>query len=212
MSAVPLHPLRAAGGRVLEAALNRLVALDPDTRSRLAALDGRAVRVDLAPHGPTLRIRVDGTRLRVGPADAGASGLRLQARPSALVALAIARGRDGVLPPGRIDIAGDAELARRLEQVASRYAPDVDAVFTRLFGDVAGFQLARALRRALAALGAAAHATAADAAEYLREESRDLVGRAELGVFLDEVDDLRERAERLAARLGRVRTARGFPA
>ena len=40
--------------------------------------------------------------------------------------------------------------------------------------------------------------------EYLTEESRDVVGKAELNAFFDDVDQLREAVDRLAARLDRL--------
>ncbi|WP_395680209.1 SCP2 domain-containing protein [Dokdonella sp.] len=202
------NPLLAVLGRALETVLNRALDLDPDTRDRLAALDGRAVTLDLAGSSgrmaPALRIAVEAGRLRVGPAFEGDSALRVSATPGSLIGLALARGRDGALPPGRVAIAGDAELARRLEQIASRYAPDFDAAFARVFGDVAGFQIARAFRGAFAWSRKSAQALARDTAEFLTEESRDLVARAELDTFLDDVDALRERADRFAARVQRL--------
>ena len=45
---------------------------------------------------------------------------------------------------------------------------------------------------------------AESAAEYLTEESRDVVPRAELDAFHDDVDTLRDDAERLAARVARL--------
>jgi Uncharacterized protein conserved in bacteria len=41
------------------------------------------------------------------------------------------------------------------------------------------------------------------------EESRDVVGRAELAAFNDEVDAVRDDVERLAARIGRLRVPGG---
>jgi ubiquinone biosynthesis protein UbiJ len=202
------NPLLVVLGRALESVLNRAIDLDPDTRGRLDALDGRAVTLDLAGASgraaPALRIAVDAGRLRVGPAFEGDSALRVSATPGSLIGLALARGRDGALPPGRVSIAGDAELARRLEQLATRYAPDLDAAFARVFGDVAGFQIARAFRGAFAWSRKSAGALARDTAEFLTEEGRDLVARAELDTFLDDVDALRERADRFAARLQRA--------
>jgi len=202
------NPLLAVLGRALESVLNRAIDLDPDTRGRLDVLDGRAVTLDLAGASgravPALRIAVDAGRLRVGPAFEGDSALRVSATPGSLIGLALARGRDGALPPGRVSIAGDAELARRLEQLATRYAPDLDAAFARVFGDVAGFQIARAFRGAFAWSRKSAASLARDTAEFLTEEGRDLVARAELDTFLDDVDALRERADRVAARVQRV--------
>lgn len=198
------NPLLAVLGRALESALNRAVDLDPDTRARFAALSGRAITVDFKDVLPPLRISVERERLRVGPAFEGSSALRVAATPGTLLAMALARGSEGLMSPGRIEIAGDAELARRLEQTASRYTPDFDAAFTGVFGDVLGFQIARAVRGALTWSRGSAQALASDAAEFLTEESRDLVARAELDIFLDEVDVLRERADRLDAAVMRI--------
>ena len=44
----------------------------------------------------------------------------------------------------------------------------------------------------------------------MTEESREVVARAELDAFLDDVDALREDADRLAARVARLR--QGSPA
>jgi ubiquinone biosynthesis protein UbiJ len=205
------NPLLSVLGRALEASLNRLLALDPDTQARIAALDGRAITIDFRSALPSMRIAVSGDRLGIGPAFAGESALRVAATPASLLSLALARGKDAALPSGRIEIAGDAELARRLEQIATRFAPDFDEAFTRVFGDVLGFQVARAIRRGLAWSRQSAHAFAQDAAEFLTEEGRDLVARAELEAFLDEVDTLRERADRLDARVRRLAAAHGAP-
>lgn len=198
------NPVLAVFGRALETALNRLVDLDADASIRLAALDGRAVALDLRDTALSLRIAVEGGRLRVGPSFEAASALRIAATPASLLALAFARGDDDALAPGRVEVAGDAELARRLERLARDFAPDFDAAFTRAFGDVAGFQVASGVRRSLGWLRRSAHATARDATEFLSEETGDIVARAELERFLDEVDTLRERADRLAARVQRI--------
>jgi ubiquinone biosynthesis protein UbiJ len=50
---------------------------------------------------------------------------------------------------------------------------------------------------------------ARDAAEFVTEESRDVVAKAELEAFYDDVDTLRDRSERLAARISRLSTAAG---
>ena len=47
------------------------------------------------------------------------------------------------------------------------------------------------------------------AAEYVTEESRDVVPKAELDAFHDDVDALRDDLERLAARVARLNRAGG---
>ena len=59
--------------------------------------------------------------------------------------------------------------------------------------------------RAFAWSRESAQALAQDSADFLRDESRDLIAPAEMEQFLDDVDALRERADRLAARVQRLR-------
>lgn len=199
------RPLRVLGGHALQRALNRAVALDPDTAQRLRALDGR--RLDLHLEGPNLdlSIRVMQGRLCVGPIpqeSAGAS-LRVAATPGSLLAMAL-RGDDDGVAPGKVEIAGDADLARRLEKLFRAFAPDVEEAFARSFGDVLGVPLARAMRRALAHVRRGVRHSVEDSADWLREEARVALAPGELEPFLDDVDLLRERSERLEARIRRL--------
>jgi len=199
------RPLRVLAGRAMEAALNRAVDLDPDTRARLDALDGRSVQLYLSGPELAIRVSVEKGRLRVGPAEEGGS-LRVTASPGSLLAMALRRDDDSVAP-GKVDIAGDAELARRLERLARQYAPDVEEAFAKTFGDVIGVPLAKAFRDALGhARETASHLTG-DAADWLRDEGRVAVAPGEMDVFLDGVDALRERTERAEARMARLERA-----
>lgn len=201
------NPILAALGRGLEGALNHALALDPDTQAALQALDGRAVGVTFASTGMAMRVVVDGQQLRVGPAFAGDSDLRVTATPGSLLGMAFARlrGDADAAMPGKVEIAGDADLARRLERLMSRFEPDVDQAFASVFGDVVGFQVARAVRRGFAFARDGASGVARDTADWLVEERRDLVARAEMEAFLDDVDTLRDRGDRLEARVRRLR-------
>jgi ubiquinone biosynthesis protein UbiJ len=202
-------PLRARAGALLEAALNRALALDPASAERLALLEGRRVGIELRGIDLALGVGVRDRRLHVEPADAAAPDLRLRASPAALLAFAV-RAEGATLPPGRVEISGDAELARTLERLLRGFRPDLEEACARVFGDVFGVPLARALARGFAWSRETARTLAENAADYLREESRELVAPAELERFLDEVDVLRERVERLEARLaGLARRARG---
>ncbi len=203
------NPLLSLLGRLLQAALNRAVALDPDTRSQLRRLDGRALSVEFKNTPLALRLAVSGETLEVGPAFAGDSALRVAATPGSLVAMLLRRGDDAALAPGKVEIAGDAELARRLEKIASGYRPDFEEAFTRVFGDVLGVKIAQGFTAGLRYARERGEALVRDGADYLREESRDLIAPGEMDEFLDDVDALRERGERLEARIARLAAAAG---
>jgi ubiquinone biosynthesis protein UbiJ len=196
------QPLRKLAGRALETALNHTLSLDPDTQQRLAALNGRSVQLHLRGPEIALAVTVEDARLKVGPPQDD-SQLRVAATPGSLLAMIFRRDDDGIAP-GKVEIAGDAELARRLEKLASKFAPDFEEAFARTFGDVMGVPLAKAVRKGLAhARETAAHLTE-DSADWLREEARIALAPGEVEGFLDGVDNLRERSERLESRVQRL--------
>ncbi len=198
------NPVLVKLGRALEIALDRALALDPQMRAQLATIEGRRIGIELRGTGLALAIEVRDGRLCVGPHWAERAGLDVRAAPASLLAFAMRRDADAPLPPGKVEISGDADLARRLEKLFRNYRPDIEEAFAKTFGDVLGVPLARTFAGAFAWTRQSARALALDAAEYLREESRDLVAPAEMEQFLDDVDALRERSDRLQARIDAV--------
>jgi ubiquinone biosynthesis protein UbiJ len=195
------NPLLVRLGRLLEAVLNRALSLDEPTRAQLGTLEGRRVGIELTGTPLALAIEVHEGRVRVGPHWQTAGNLNLRAAPGSLLAFALRRGDESLVPPGKVDISGDAELARRLEKLLRGFRPDIEEAFAKTFGDVIGVPLARALHAAFDWSRESAEALARDTADFLRDESRDLIAPAEMDQFLDDVDGLRDRVERLAARV-----------
>ena len=144
------NPLLSRLGSALESAINRAVALDAATREKIAKLDGRRIGVELKPLDLALAITVDRDRLRVGPHWERERDLNLRASPASLLAFAMRRGDDSVLPPGKVDISGDAELARQFEKIMRDFHPDFEEAFAQTFGDVLGVPIARVVRSAFA--------------------------------------------------------------
>lgn len=202
----PLDSLKPLAGRALEIALGRLLALDPETGAKLAALEGK--RIELALDSPpiAMSVTVREGKPRIGPPEQQVEAdLGLRANLAGLFAqlpLPRTRAATGAAPKMRIN--GDAELARTLQSLARDFDPDWEQPFVDTLGPIIGPQVARTLRDGLRTGRGVAKNLARDAADYLTEESRDAVGRAELSAFLDDVDAVRDRAERLLARAARL--------
>lgn len=203
------NPFLALGGKAIELALGRLVALDPATADRLRTLEGRVV--DLTWAGPEwgARVEVRDGRLRVGqkPSDTPAD-LGVRATLGGVVNL-LMRERGGAGLGGgtntRVDMSGDASLARELTQLAEKFQPDLERSLAETLGPVFGPQLARAFEAGSRYARRSASTLAEDAGVFVRDESRDAVAREELEPWLDGVDRLRDGVERLAARVERLR-------
>lgn len=197
-------------GRVLEAALERALQLDPDSRDALRPLEGRTVVVRLSSPPLALQLTVRDAGLAVGPVDPlHEPDLAVRSTLGALVSQLPFLRPSGGAPVGGIRIEGDAELARRLQALARGFDPDWSLPFTDLFGDVVGVQVANALAAGLRQARGLGESLARSAAEFVTEESRDAVGAEELRAFHEDVDTLVDDVERAAARVARLRTALG---
>lgn len=202
----PFDALKPLAGRLLETALNRALVLDPETRAALAPLDGQRLQLHLESPPLAMELRVDGEALRVGPAQGEEPDLSVRAGIGALLGQLPFLKASGATPVGKVRISGDAELARQLQRLAEGFDPDWEQPFADALGPVIGPQVAKAVRAALREARVQGAAFAKASADYLTEESRDLVPKAEQQAFFDDVDGLRDRVERLAARVARRTT------
>ena len=202
----PFDALKPLAGRLLEAALNRALVLDPETRAALAPLDGQRLQLHLESPPLAMELRVEGEALRVGPAQGDEPDLSVRAGIGALLGQLPFLKASGATPVGKVRISGDAEVARQLQRLAEGFDPDWEQPFADALGPVIGPQVAKAVRAALREARVQGAAFAKAGADYLTEESRDLIPKAEQQAFFDDVDVLRDRVERLAVRVAR-RTA-----
>ncbi len=165
-------------------------------RGRLSLIAGNgAAAVDPASSGAAADAAADTA------ADATISGLL----PSLLQLLKGGTPREAG-PPGKpkADIRGDAEVANLYRELIILARPDPEEELSRWMGDFPARRLSQFAERALGFARHARRTVGENIAEYLQEEGRDLVNKTELDEFLRGVDQLRETADRIEARLGRL--------
>jgi ubiquinone biosynthesis protein UbiJ len=188
--------------RPLEALLNRHVEASTPARAALAALEGRAFALELDGGGRTLlrlTLRSAAGHLAV-ETGAGAADATVRGTPFGLAALLAGRA-EGRTSASGVRIEGDAEVAAAFEKLLGHARPDVEAELARLVGDHAAHVAARTARGFADWGRRATRSLLRSSSEYLTEEGRDLVPRAELDVFLGAVDRVREDVDRAEARL-----------
>jgi ubiquinone biosynthesis protein UbiJ len=201
-----------------EALLNRGIDASAQAAVLARRLEGTSLQVDI--EGFTrIRTAIAGGRLammsgdaagaaRDGAAQAGAADATISGSPPALLQL-LTGGANR--QPGRpaaagrtAQIRGDAEIANLYRELFLLARPDPEEELSRWMGDFPARHLSRFARRVLEAARHARRTAGENIAEYLQEEGRDLVNKTELDEFLRGVDELRETADRIEARLGRL--------
>ncbi|GIX30432.1 MAG: hypothetical protein KatS3mg124_0904 [Porticoccaceae bacterium] len=195
--------------RLVEAALDRLLALDPGTRHRLGALAGRRIAVRCTqPQWRFLCAFTPDGRIRLERGEAGRADLELRGSAVALAALPARLAAGGALAGSGVRVAGNAELLGSLARILADLDLDWEMPLAAAVGDVGAHLLGEAVRTAgLGVAGALARALAGSA-EYLREESGLAVARAEAETWQTEVRRLAADVERLAARVALLERAR----
>ena len=195
-------PLPAILATMLEAAVNRVLALDEDTPTRLQRLDGRMLRLDLEGVGISLFFAFSTTRVHVSSDSDEEPDTIISGSPFALFSMAVPDGDGSWGEPGsRINISGDATLARDLERLFSRLDPDWESTLSRLLGDVLGHQVAAGIRSGSEQVRVAAGNAAEMVSEFLKRDTGPLISTADFKTFADAVDETRDAVERLEARL-----------
>lgn len=189
----------------LEIALNRYLALEPEVLKECARLDGRVIALHADGPGWEFFIHPNARGVQVLDASARKPDVRISAPPTRLLQQALQAGRGGTASavPG-MQVEGDAELLSRFAGLLDKVGFDPEEWLARWVGDGAAHRVNQGLQSLLGWMRSSASTLALDTAEYLREETRDLVHRADVEKWMDAVDDARARAERVAARLNRL--------
>jgi ubiquinone biosynthesis accessory factor UbiJ len=185
-----------------EALLNRSIDGSAQAAALAQRLQGTSLQVDI--EGITrIRASTDRGRLLLMAGDDSAADATISGSPPALLQLL-----KGGTPrqPGKptAQIRGDAEIANQYRELFMLARPDPEEELSRWIGDFPARRLSQFAKDALQFARHVRRTAGENIAEYLQEEGRDLVNKTELEEFLRGVDELRETADRIEARLGRL--------
>jgi ubiquinone biosynthesis accessory factor UbiJ len=191
--------------RLLERSCARARAESSRASELLANLAGKrlAVRVLGTPWAEQpICIDSDGVTLSCVSGGAAADATLVGA-PVSLLALA---GSDPEAPirRGDVRIEGDAPLAQQYRELARFLVPDLEGTLSGLMGRSAAHLATRGVHTATDFVKDTTLRSVQNLAEFLAHESGDLVSRHEAEHFLSGADELRERLDRLEARLAEL--------
>ena len=199
-----LETLKPVAGRVLQEALNRLLRLDAASLEKLDALQDRRIELHLQSPDIALAVEVRGQSLQVGPVNAGQEpDISFKSTLSGILKSLpmFAQGQPAI---GAMRISGDVELARLLQNLVKEFDPDWQEPFVKALGPVFGPQAAKFIREGLKQAKTGAGNFMQSGAEYVTEEARVVVSKAELDDFNAQVDKIRQRGDRLQARVNEL--------
>lgn len=189
---------------MVEAAINRVLALDPEGASRLARAQGRVLRVELLGLGLQLYVVAEDAGLRLFGEYAAEPDCVVRATPAALLSMAIAEHREDEVFRGSVQIDGDNGLAQTIGEVLKGLDIDWEEQLAAVVGDTAAHQIGSQARAGSRWATRTGRALESDLREYLIEEGRVVPSDTEMQGYLSGVDRFRDDVERLEARIERL--------
>jgi len=190
----------------VEKALNALIARDPESRRRLAALDGKLIALRFRGLGAAAYFFCHADGVEVAGRHDGDVDASIEGAPFSLASMPFSRR---ALFTGRVRLGGDVALAKRFHRLLDQIDVDWEEQLAQLLGDIAAHQLGNLARGAGRWLARTTEDRRRDLADYLQEEAAQLPPRAEIETFHDAIDNLREDCDRLAARLAALQSDAG---
>jgi ubiquinone biosynthesis protein UbiJ len=197
----------------VEALLNRGVHASMQATALARRLGGTALLLNIEGMA-SIRMSAAGGRLSLisagSPLDSEAcepAAATVAGSPLALLRLAGATGLGGPTGTGGATgavVSGDPDIANSYRELLALARPDFEEELSRLIGDVPARRLSQFALKTAEWARRARRTAGENIAEYLQEESRDLVNKPELDEFLQGVDALRETADRVGARIARL--------
>ena len=189
---------------LLEAAFNNYLALDPEAPEKLTAFDGKIICIDIRGLNKRIYLLINGSKISVVKQHDAEPDATITGSPAALFKLGVHRDSAPLFFAGEVEIRGDTRLGRQFKALLADMEIDWEEHLSRLIGDIAAHRVAGLFNELKEWSESVSGNFADDVGEYLQEESRDVVSGAEMEMFYQQVDKLRDDTERLKARFDRL--------
>ena len=186
---------------ILESAINRYLALDPEILGKLAEFNGKVIKLEMTGINKTLYMLPNESGIQVLAEYDGDADTVLRGTPISLFKMGLVSNAANLLLKGEIEISGDTRLGHQFKNVFSQMDIDWSEPLASLVGDGLAYQLHQTGSKLGRWGKQSVRSVSTSFSEYLQEESRDVVTETELEMFNEDVDRLRNDVDRLQAKI-----------
>ena len=185
-----------------ELALNAALSHDPESQSKLIQFDQRCIAIDISDMNKVIHVHFIQDKLALSLDVDSDADLTISGKAFTLAKL----GSDpDSLFSADIDIHGDVQFAKQLRDLLDGFDFDWEAQLARVTGDTLAYPIAHGVRQFGRWAKDSHQSMQLNVAEYLKEEALILPDQSQVNAFLSDVDTLRADAERLEARIARLK-------
>lgn len=189
----------------LQKALNRYLALDPESKNRLALLHGKSVQLEITGMNLQFQLQFADDKILCTDNLTTPAHTHIQSTPLSLLRMINAEGDRTQFFAGDVHISGDLELAQQMVDVFDELEIDWEEYLSRWIGDVPAHQMKNLSRQLKHFHQRFSDILSQNINEYVHEEINLFPPAEALQDFFTEVDELRMDVDRVAQRIERLK-------
>jgi ubiquinone biosynthesis accessory factor UbiJ len=189
---------------ILERAISRYIALDPDVEGLLKPIRGKVIAVHVKDLDWVFYLCPSAHTVQLLEHYAGTPDTTLRGSALALLSLGVQENPTSVLFAGKVSIEGDMMTGRHFQSLFKQLDIDWEEQLAQVTGDIPAHQIGNLVRGSLHWGRESLDALRLNVKEYLQEESRDLPTAYECNELFKDVDRIRADTDRLEMRIRRL--------
>lgn len=194
--------------KLLQIAINRYLAYDPEAPKQLQTMQNKVVKLSFEPLSICLYVVINQDGLDIVDELSEPADTTIIGSPLALAMMGIQESSVASLFSGEVRIEGDAELGADFQQFLKNIEVDWQEPLSELTGDVVAHQFGELVDSFHSWFQESSANDALNLAEYYREEKKLLPSIFEMEKFKQDVDAIRLSADRLEAKVQRLMDAK----
>ena len=196
-----LEMLQATLFTTAETVCNQLLKRDPVTLQHLERLTGKVIAIECTSPALNLYLLPNADGLQIQSIYNDEPTTTLRGNAADFITLLTSKDKSDAMFGKTVQVSGDSALATRFQQILSDAQIDWEAMLGDVIGDLPAHQVALYTAWKAQWYKNSASSFIHNLDEFVKEEVRFIPTRPEMDLFTNEVEQLQERVERLAARI-----------
>lgn len=185
----------------LEAALNKVLRLDPQTLKKLQSLDSKSIKIDITDWNIAFYILPYAQGIQLLADYHEAPSTIITGKLFNLVKVGAARATTTSMFDESISISGDTKTGEIMRDILKNIDIDWEEQLSKVVGDTMAHPIAKGLKKLFRFAKRSTRSVSENVTEYLHYESKQLPPKNAVEHFIEEVATLRDDIDRMDAKI-----------
>lgn len=184
--------------------INAFLDLDPESKSRLKKLEGKAINIELRPFKCKFHCHIEHGKMKMTSGHLDKADTTIRGTPLQMLGVMLDKKNRQRFFADDLTMEGDAEVGQQVTDLFDQLDIDCEEILSHFVGDVPAHKTSQLLRGIKSWVKEAGESLVQDINEYTHEETEWFPAREAVQDFFDDVDELRMDVDRVEIRVKRL--------